>query len=233
MAREHQPVVVDVGGLGQAGGTGGVDIERAVLDAERPSLARRQRVARQGTDRAVDAREIAGARTMQPDAGVGGEVRLRARERRPQLDSHDDVPGLDDVDAVGERVAGEVGVEQRHYSSDSRHAEPDRHVFRPVRHQQADRVALADAVLERPARVAVGARSKLAIGQSLTVREQRRRIVELLGELLDHDRQDTVGMLDDRLDLLERAQRALQARHVALDPLDQPHWRSCPPRSAP
>ena len=33
----HQPRVADAGGLGQAGGAGGVDVERAIVDRHRPS----------------------------------------------------------------------------------------------------------------------------------------------------------------------------------------------------
>ena len=46
-----------------------------------------------------------------------------------------------------------------------RDAEPDRHIFRPVRHHQADGLAFGEILIERPARVAVGALGKRAIGQ--------------------------------------------------------------------
>ena len=45
VARQHQPVVIDVGGLGQAGGAGRVDVERAILDREPAALRVRQPVA--------------------------------------------------------------------------------------------------------------------------------------------------------------------------------------------
>src|SRR5260370_4980366 len=35
------------------------------------------------------------------------------------------------------------------------YAEPDREIFRPVRHQQADHLALAQALRQRPARIVV------------------------------------------------------------------------------
>ena len=88
----------------------------------------------------------------------------------------DDVPGRDHVDAVGERIARQVGVEQRDHAADSGDADPDRQELGPVGHQQADRVALGDALRERPAGVAVRARAKLAVAQVLAVGEQRRRV---------------------------------------------------------
>ena len=56
VARQHQPVVVDVRGLRQAGGAGREDVERAVLDGERAALRVGEFVARQLIDRVVDAR---------------------------------------------------------------------------------------------------------------------------------------------------------------------------------
>ena len=42
---------------------------------------------------------------------------------------------------------------------------------------------LRDALRQRPARVAVGARGKLAVGEALAVGEQRGRVAVLVGEL--------------------------------------------------
>ena len=92
-------------------------------------------------------------------------MRAGGLERLEQLRRHDDVPRMDDVDAMRERRPGQVGVEQRHHAADAGDAEPDRHEFRPVRHHQADGVALADALRERPAGVAVGALGELAIAK--------------------------------------------------------------------
>ena len=47
--------VTDVGGLGQAGGAGGVDQERAIVDGDHPALGRCQRIAGKLLDREVDA----------------------------------------------------------------------------------------------------------------------------------------------------------------------------------
>ena len=73
----------------------------------------------------------------------------------------------------------QIGVEQRHHAADAGDAEPDRQELRPVGHQQADRVALGDALRQRPARVAVGAGAELAIAEASRGRRAapaRRRI---------------------------------------------------------
>ena len=56
--------------------------------------------------------------------------------------------------------------------------QPDRHVLRPVRHHQRDDVALAEALVQRPAGVAAGALGQLANEKRFAVREQRRRVAE-------------------------------------------------------
>ena len=96
-------------------------------------------------------------------------MRPRGRKRAGKRARHDDVLGLDHVDAMGERRAGQVGVEQAHDAADFGDAEPGRHEFRTVRHQQADRIAFGDALGERPARVLIGPRRERAIGEAFAV----------------------------------------------------------------
>ena len=82
-AREHHAVVVDVGGLRQAGGAGRVDVERAVLDGQLRALRLRQRVAGQGVDHGVEAREIGALRrATRPWAWISAAP-ARWRTRRP------------------------------------------------------------------------------------------------------------------------------------------------------
>ncbi len=107
--------------------------------------------------------------------------------------------------------------------ADARYAEPDRHVFGAVRHQQANGLALGEAVCARPARIAVGALGKLAVAQVLAGRKQGRRVAEFLRELLDHDGEYPGRMLGDRRRHPERAQGAPEEGDVALQSRDQPH----------
>ena len=202
----HQPEVADLGRLGQPGRARCVDVERPILDGRRPALAPGQRLARVTFDVKIDAREIAVARAVEPDRGRAGQVRQRGQEGLDELGGHDDVAGRDHIDAMRERAAGEVGVEERHHTPDAGDAEPDGQVFGPVRHEQSDGVRRADAVLERPARVAARALGERAIGQRFAVREERRRLVELRGELVDHRRQDALRRRRDRRRQLERTQ---------------------------
>ncbi len=58
--------------------------------------------------------------------------------------------GRDNIDAVGERRAGQIGIEQRNDAADAGDAEPDGNVFRPVGHQQADDFAFGNALRRAP-----------------------------------------------------------------------------------
>ena len=78
VARQHQPIMVDVGRLGQAGRARGVDVERAVLDGEPAALGVRQRVARQGVDFAIDARQVGVGLAVQPELGDRSVMCARA-----------------------------------------------------------------------------------------------------------------------------------------------------------
>ena len=128
-----------------------------------------------------------------------------------------------------ERRPGQIGVEQRDDAADAGDAEPDRHEFGPVRHQQADGLALAEALRERPAGVAVGALGQLAIAEALAVGQQRRGVAESLGQLLDDVGKDARRMLGDRRGRPQGAQRTLEASHVGSEPVDQSHGVSSAP----
>ncbi len=80
MRREHQAVVVDIGGLRQAGGARRVDEERAILDGQRPPLAAREPLARESLDLPVDAGKPHARVAVQPDLRVRRQVRLRGLE---------------------------------------------------------------------------------------------------------------------------------------------------------
>ena len=53
----HQAGMADVGGFGQPGGAGGVNVERAILDGHGPAFGLAQRFARVLLDVAIDAAE--------------------------------------------------------------------------------------------------------------------------------------------------------------------------------
>ena len=70
----------------------------------------------------------------------GGAARCGAAVAKDwrELGRDDDMGGRGDRDAMGERLAGQIGVEQRDDAADLGDAEPDGEIFRPVGHQQAD-----------------------------------------------------------------------------------------------
>src|ERR1700722_4964838 len=125
----------------------------------------------------------------------GGEVGRRRRERLRQLGRDDDMGGRGDRDAMGERLAGEIRIEQRNDAANLRDAKPDREIFRPVGHQQADADARLDALGDRPSGIAVHSLRKRCEAHRLPVAEQRRLVAKRLAELADYDGQGPPGIV--------------------------------------
>ena len=104
VAGEHDAIVVDVRRLRHAGGAGGVDVKRAVLDGQRRPLGRFQRRFVEGLDRDVEAL-AALARPVNPQLGFALELRRDGADHVHIVGGDDDVFGLHQVDAVRERQA--------------------------------------------------------------------------------------------------------------------------------
>ena len=140
---------------------------------------------------------------VRPDLSLRHEVRPRGRKCLDQFRGDDDVLGQHDIDAMRKRRADKIGVEQRDDAADACDAEPDRHVFRPVGHEQTDGVALAEAGRERPARITVRPFAERAKAQAFAVRQQRRCFAEGLREIVDQVRQDARRPIGNRLGRFE------------------------------
>ena len=183
----QQPPVADMRGFRQSGRAGGVDQERAIGDRHRAAFGQRQRLGRVVRDRVIDALKAA-AFAVQPNLRAAHKLRGCALELRGAFGGDDQMFRRDDVDAMGERMPAQLGVDQRDDDARAGKAEPDRQIFRPVRHHQADRFALGQPLIERPMCETVSARDERAIGQALAADccDQRRRIALRLGEFRDH-----------------------------------------------
>ena len=234
MAPLHHARMAHVGSLREPGRSRRVDVERAILDGERGKLSSGEVVAADVVERAVDTRQIGVGLAVNPDFTLARDMRPRAFQRVEQFGRDDDVLWAHHVDAIGERRPGEVRVDERDHAADARDPDPGGQEFRPPRHHQTDGVALAQMLCQRPARIAVGARRELAIGEALVIREERRRVAVLIGKLEDHLRKDAGGVLGDGGCQLESAQRALEGDHLRGQPIEQSHnWSGASRRSLP
>ena len=134
----------------------------------------------------------------QAGEGVGaglGERRLDDRRARAR-----------DLDAMGERGAGEIDVEQRDDDADLGQAEPQREILGPGAHHQRDDVALGEPGGERPARIAIGALGERAEGELFDVAEHGGRVAVSGGPFAGGARQGAGGIarrLGGRLQRLE------------------------------
>ena len=231
-AQRHRldAVVVDVGGLRQAGRSRGVDEDAAILDRQRhPLIVREGAIVDLGQD-TVDTRQARNVAAMDPQRRLGRKQSPRLLPGSDMLGADNGHLRVDDRDRVGQRLAGQVGVDQGRCAAGAGNAEPDAQIVRAVVHQQGDDIALADALRAGPARVRIGAAVVVPVGQRLGVGDQR-DLVGMLGRDLLHHVADGAGRrAGDRRDLPQDPQRAAQIGKLARQPLEQAHSRLSPGR---
>ena len=195
----QKPPMTDIGGLWQTGRTGRIDQKRPISDRHDAPLRCRQGCSRESLDPKVDAVEFAsGPVSMGPQFGPVRQLHGRGRElfRKPR--SHNDMLRRDDIDAMRKCRTAKLRVDQRNDDADAGQAEPYRHIFRPIRHHQADGFTRSHFLIERPACVGVGALGERAISQAFADGKQRRRVAAGLRQFLDDSRKEATRIGGDR-----------------------------------
>ena len=99
----HDPGMADVGGFGQPGCAGGIDVERVILYGRWPLLVLAERLARLCFDLQIDARPRAWFVAVNPDRGMQRSRRKSRGQLAGELRSDDEMFRRNDIDAVGER----------------------------------------------------------------------------------------------------------------------------------
>ena len=203
MAPGDDAMVADGGGLGQAGGAGGEDQQRAVGEGRPAPFALVKRRAAECREREIDAARVVGAAVgPEVERQAGESVGASFGERR----FDDRRPRAGDPDAMGERGAGEVDVQQRDDDADLGQSEPQRKILGPGAHHQRDHVAFGEPGGERPARIKVGALGERAEAELFDIAEHGRRVAVGGGPVAGGARQGAGGIarrLGGRLQRLE------------------------------
>ena len=81
------------------------------------------------------------APAVDPAAQLRRMPRSDTGEGFDEITPDDTEPGRDEIDRVRQRRAAQMGIDQGDGDRDSRHPQPNRHVFPAIRHHQADHVA--------------------------------------------------------------------------------------------
>ena len=123
--------------------------------------------------------------------------------------------GRDQIDGMGQRRARQIRIEQRHHAPGLSDAQPARHKFRPVPHQQADAVTFADALRDGPSGILIRASGELTVAEALALGQQGRRIRELRRTFLNHPGENAIGTLGDGRSQLQSAGPGLRGRFLA------------------
>ena len=77
---------------------------------------------------------------------------------------------------MGECWTAKLRVDQRNNDANARQPQPYGHIFRPVRHHEADGFALGNGLIERPACIRVSALGNIAIGHVFANGKERWRV---------------------------------------------------------
>ncbi len=203
--------MADAGGLRQAGGAGGVDQQRAVVDGDGAPLGRRQRAAVHSVQHRIDTCVVAVA-AVDPDFRRAVQIGQRGFEDVSEFVREDDMVGVRNVDAVGQRQPDQPGVDQRHHAADPGDAEPRGDVIRLARHDQAHGIAGFNSRRQCPARVTVDPLGQHPVAERRGLRNQRGTVRLLLRPIL-HDVGEQSGRIDlDARGELDRLQPALGGR---------------------
>ena len=191
----HHPAMADMGRLGQAGGAGGVDQQGAVVQGD-VAVSCRQRRHRKSLP--------AAAKRPRHSAKAAPSVRQLAA---PAFGG-DDMGGRGHGDAMAPapRPSGWCSAAPRCRRCGD--AQPDRQIVGAVGQQQADRVALADILGQRPARYLVGARGQAA-WENVSSRRSAPGLRRSAPQFLDHRGQDARGRVLDLRRHFQRAQPGL------------------------
>jgi hypothetical protein len=120
------------------------------------------------------------------------------------------------VDGVRERVAGEIGVEQRNDPADVRYPEPDRHVFGTIWHEQTDDVAGRETLPQRPTRILIRSLRESAIRQAFSVGKQSWRRTKPVSQGFDEDRESDGSVSGNGCCHFERAHPRFEWRITAV-----------------
>jgi hypothetical protein len=95
-------------------------------------------------DFVVETTERRIVRTPDPDSCSAREVAKRCVQTVDEFGFHNHMLGLDNIDAMRKGPASQISVEQGDNTADFGDTQPNRQVFRPIRHQQTNRVAFGE-----------------------------------------------------------------------------------------
>ena len=88
--------------------------------------------------------------TVNPRLDLWTKLPPHSGEAVGEFGPDNDEFGLHNVDGVRQRLTREIGVNKRNRAADTGYPEPDGHVVRTVRHDQADDIASGEPLFQCP-----------------------------------------------------------------------------------
>ncbi len=216
--------VGDARGLGQAGGARGEDVEGRVAGDE--ALAHLLAFGPDGAgslERGDEVALVALGLAEGPQGDLLVERGAHGLERGGGFLVDDDVAGVGELDAVGQRGAGQVVVDEGGDDADLVQPVPGGRGVRAVGQEDRHRLAAPQAPRTAPVGVAVGQGVELTIGETLALEQDGRAVAPLVDRVL----QVVAGQLRrvgrHRAHAVQGANQRNQEPHFAPDPAGQTH----------
>ena len=178
---KEQPHMAEIGGFGQAGGAGGINVKSAVLAGDAGARARTGRTGWSAIQREVEIVLL----SLNPDLRLGVEKRLGLGQTGRQLLADNDMAGAHDLDGVGQWLAALVGVDQRGAQARLEQSQPGTEKIRAIVHEQRHGIALLQAQRQRPMGIGIGAGIQRPVAHHRVEIINRRRIGRFARPALD------------------------------------------------
>ena len=151
------------------------------------------------------------------------QQRARGAEHPGRLGVDDDVLGAADVQAVRQRQAGELVVDQRGDDADLRKTVPDREILDAIGHEERHRLAAPQVEAFPPMGESVGHGVELAIGQRPAFEGDGGPVAPPGDRGFQIVADEIVGVSRDGLHPLQRPVQPMQKTPLALEPCLKGH----------
>ena len=192
--------------LGQAGGARSVDEQGGVAVGQAVSHGSQRSHRRSAAHGVVEVAALAGLvlafQADDPQHHGPGQERTGLLDLAPGVCVGDHLGHADNVEAVGQGMAGQIGVDQGRGDADLGEAQPGGQIVGAIAHHQADDVGAPQVAAARPVGVAVGQRVQLAVAQRPVLVLDRDIVAEFVDRLLEVVTHQVGTVEFDRLDAL-------------------------------
>jgi len=163
------------------------------------------------------------ATTQRPDFWVALKQAISAADGLILIGAGDDQLGIGNIDAMRQRLVGEVVIDQAGNNANFRQTIPDRDIFGPVLHEQGHGVAALQTKAQSPIRHLIGERVHLGIGGEIAFKSPGDIIRVFVGHAFKIISDQIIGVRIDIIGPFFHSHQRQDRPDFAINGLPQPH----------